>query len=233
MVNLFSFDVVLPCYNPGKAWSEVAFEYFKRLKTVYGEQFINLIIVNDGSQFSVDPSFLKNNISGLIWIEYSINRGKGFALRKGVATSTSDFCLYTDLDFPFGIESLQDTYQKLANGADVVMGRRTAEYYKRLPLKRWAISKVTNIMNRLILKVPFNDTQAGLKGFNKNGKELFLNTKINSFLFDTEFILLAERHKLKISTVHVFPRDEVRFSSIGLRVLQKELSNFVILLRKQ
>lgn len=222
---------MLPCYNPSASWWQVAFDNFTKLKGIYGNQFVNLIIVNDGSSTPLDFTFLKANITGFVWIEYSANLGKGYALRQGVAKSNSHFCFYTDLDFPFGIEPLQQTYQKLASGADVVTGSRTKEYYKRLPVKRWVISNVTNILNRLVLKVPFNDTQAGFKGFNKKGKELFLNTTVNSFLFDTEFILLAARNKLKISTVPLIPRSDVHFSSMKTSILFTELKNFLTLLR--
>lgn len=231
-MNIFTFDLVLPCYNPSASWREIALKNFNALKEIYGDQFVNLIIVNDGSHTTPDPAFLKTSVSGFVWIDYSSNQGKGFALRQGVARSNSHFCFYTDLDFPFGIEPLRQTYQKLACGADIVMGSRTKEYYKRLSVKRWAISNITNVLNRLLLRVPYNDTQAGLKGFNKKGKELFLKTTVNSFLFDTEFILMAARNKLKISTVHLTPRADIHFSSMKSKVLLKELKNFYSLMKK-
>lgn len=233
MLNSFSFDVVLPCYNPPANWERMVFTYFKNLKVIYGEQFKILIIVNDGSLVALDPGFLRNNVPDLILLDYPQNQGKGYALRQGVARSTSDFCFYTDLDFPFGIQPLIASYQKLSGGADIVMGSRNSEYYKMLPIKRWAISKITNLMNRVLLRLPFNDTQAGMKGFNQKGRTLFLKTTINTFLFDTEFILLACHNKLKMETVLLIPRENIHFSVMKTSVVIRELINFVAVMLKR
>ena len=53
-----------------------------------GNLTIELIIVNDGSSKNVSVEhlkFLKSEIPAVKIISYEQNRGKGFALRKGVA----------------------------------------------------------------------------------------------------------------------------------------------------
>jgi hypothetical protein len=45
------------------------------------------------------------------------------------------------------------------------------------------------------LNLPDCDAQSGLKGMSYKGCEFFLQTKINRFLFDTEFVLKANHCK--------------------------------------
>ena len=69
----------------------------------------------------------------------------------------------------------------------------------------------------------YQETQSGLKGFNAKGRELFLRTKVKTFLFDTEFILLAYREKLKIDVLDIGIRPGIHLSSMGMKVMFREL----------
>jgi len=71
-----------------------------------------------------------------------------------------------------------------------------------------------------------------LKGFNKTGKEVFLNTKINSFLFDLEFLVLASKIRdLKISWITVEAREDITFSTVNWKTIKTELLNFVSIIK--
>jgi hypothetical protein len=71
------------------------------------------------------------------------------------------------------------------------------------------------------------DTQSGLKGFNQKGKEVFLKTHINSFLFDMEFVVLASRRKdLRLAKIQVHVRDGISFSQMSWKTIKQELLSF-------
>jgi transketolase N-terminal domain/subunit len=70
------------------------------------------------------------------------------------------------------------------------------------------------------------DAQSGLKGFNKKGKNLFLQTSINRFLVDTEFLVLANKQKLDIAVLELNLKNGIKFSSMGWKVLIAEGKNF-------
>jgi hypothetical protein len=73
----------------------------------------------------------------------------------------------------------------------------------------------------------YSDTQGGLKGFNLKGKEIFMSTTIDQFLFDTEFVYRASYRKdVSIVNIKGTIREGIKPNRIPFRVIIKELINF-------
>ena len=155
------------------------------------------------------------------------NFGKGHALRLGIDAAKSNNIIFTDADFPYELASIKAVADELMNGADVALGHREQDYYASVPWFRKGLSESFRFVLKSILKFPITDTQCGLKGMNKVGKSIFMQTNINRFLVDMEFIKLAVKQKVKISPVVVQLRPNVEFSKMGMGVLIPELINFV------
>ena len=74
---------------------------------------------------------------------------------------------------------------------NVVIGVKDQSYYDHVPPLRRSISRVFRFFVRSLLRIPTDDTQCGLKGFDQVGKAVFLKTTIDRYLFDLEFVFLA------------------------------------------
>ena len=111
-----------------------------------------------------------------------------------------------------------------------MIGRRGGIYYKQLPWARRIISITCVLMNKWIIGLKNPDTQAGFKGFNSKGRSIFLKTKINRYLQDTEFIKLAEKNNLKVSQIDIILRENIHFKNMGFKIIISELQNFLYLL---
>ncbi len=220
--------MVLPCYNPPSDWEKVVAQSVQSIEKS-GQIAIALIVVNDGSTKNVSDSainFLKNELADITYISYPQNRGKGYALRQGVSKVTTDLIIYTDIDFPYTEESFFEIYKGLQNGFDVVPGHRGAAYYSNTPYVRKIISKFLRWVLKTFLRLPTDDSQCGIKGFNKIGASVFLSTQIDRFLFDLEFIKLAAKRKVKFQKVTVQLKPNVVFSKVNFRILLRESFNF-------
>lgn len=223
-----SLSIVLPCYNPVAGWADNVVDSFNRIK----QQIPNceLILVNDGSP-NIDTNILQNigsKTSDLTVLSYVTNQGKGYALRHGVSAARGELIIYTDIDFPYTHHSFLKIYESLTQQqADVAMGVRGEAYYTHLPQARVHISKLLRWFIKTFLRIPTDDTQCGLKGFNQKGKAVFLQTTINRYLFDMEFIFIAARKKLNIKTVEVDLRPEVELSTMNSKILIQEFGNFL------
>ena len=197
---------------------------------------IELIIVNDGSSTGVSAeklAFIKEKVPQFKSVEYGENKGKGYALRKGVEQASYDIVIYTDIDFPYTEESLVRVFAGLKNGHEVVLGHRGKDYYNNTPWFRKVVSKFLRWILKTFLRLPTDDSQCGLKGFNKKGAEVFCDTHINRFLFDMEFIKLAAKRKLNMVTVDAELKPEVVFSKVHPGILLREVLNFFkVLFRK-
>ncbi|MET7000547.1 glycosyltransferase family 2 protein [Chitinophaga defluvii] len=231
LVNTAGLDLILPCWNPSDNWVNMLAQHYQEVQQLMEHVPIQLIVVNDGStqNFTAAQIFqLETVIPGIIVVNYAANRGKGYAVREGVKMARYDLQVYTDLDFPFGVEAVKHAYDKLLSGADVVAGERGAAYLDRLPRKRRIITRISRMMNQYVLQLKVADAQAGLKGFNKYGKAVLLSTKIDGFLYDSEFMYRAGKSRqLRIAPVTVHCRAGIRFSSFKIKLLLKEFRNYL------
>lgn len=226
--------IVLPCYNPAPNWAHQIIATWQVLEKHLSDADLSLIVVNDGSRtpLSINAILdLKNAISNFKFVDYSRNQGKGYAVREGMKQAEGDYFIYTDIDFPFEMDCLLRIYDALKNGADVVCGVRQ-KYDEQLKPKRRFLSLGSHILNKWLLRLPFKDTQGGLKGFNQRGREIFLSGQIKRYLFDTEFILRASKRKdLKLTAVTIYARPEIVLSEMSLNVLSKEFDNIFRLIK--
>lgn len=230
-------EIILPCYNPSPNWAKNVVSSYLTLVNFYPSIQFGLVIVNDGSSNFIneqDLTEIKNQIVNFKWVSYPVNMGKGYALRQGVLASSAPYILYTDIDFPYEAESMRLVLQELLNDkCDIVAGSRGETYYDKVPKVRIVISKVLRFFNRTFLNMKVNDTQCGLKAFNTRGKNLFLQTTINRYLFDLEFIYLASNtSNVIIRPLEVSLKPGIIFSKMNFKILRSELASFFSIVSK-
>lgn len=195
-----------------------------------------MYLVNDGSKTGIRPediALLAHEINTFTYIDSPVNQGKGGALREAVRQTTGKWVIYTDADYPYLIENAVDMFRLLStDAADIVVGVRDEQYYDQLPLGRKIFSLSLKVMNYLFFpQLKVKDTQSGLKGFNKKGKEIFLKTRIPAFLFDMEFLVLASKNPdIRIQWIYVQARKGIVFSTMRAKTILTELYNFTTIL---
>lgn len=227
-------EIVLPCYNPSDTWPNELLSFYNSAKAQYD---LNFILVNDGS---VNSKKIELHVAEIVqkgiklrYLSYPKNMGKGYALRTGIRETTGNCILYTDVDFPFSNTSVEQLIERLQTGTeDVIAGSRDQNYYKEsMSGFRKLLSKAFRSFLKKILRLPVTDTQCGLKGFNKKGRDLFLATRINRYLFDFEFIYIAcKKKELKTGVINVQLKHNVVFSKMRVKILLQELLNLIYIL---
>ncbi len=231
-----SVSLVLPCYNPPKDWEQNVCNSYRSFCGLAGVD-AGLVVVLDGTGSTVSDqalSFLSRNIDNLQIVKYEKNMGKGYALRKGVEVAKGDIIIYTDIDFPYAMSSMLEVYKGLNNNEfDVAVGVKDDAYYAHVPFVRRIISQFLRLLIRLFLAMPVTDTQCGLKGFRRPVAGLFLQTTIDRYLFDLEFIRYCfKSKKFRVKAVKVSLNENVRFRRMDYRILLPEMINFFRLLFK-
>lgn len=221
-------DIVLPTYNPHKDWEKCVMANYGELCTKFHYYNFSLVIVDDGSEYGFGNEIadsLKRELNDVTIIRNEFNKGKGCALRTAVKLCDGDWIIYIDYDFPYTFQSISRAIASLNDGADVVVAARSGSYQKHLPFVRKILSHTSHFMNRMLFKLPIKDTQGGMKGFNRKGRELFLQTTIDTFLFDTQFIYRAVKHRADVRVVDAEIKEGLKVSAMGLKVLFKELKS--------
>lgn len=231
---MIRIDVVLPAYRPGQGWERETISRLTALSDSMPDVTFRIFIVPDGSNDGHSDEVRSHWAASrwkVVYCDYAKNRGKGFAVRYGVGQTDAPFVLYTDYDLPFTPDSYKQVIEALLEGADVVISRREPESYgKRIRFKRKMLSDFSHFVNKFFF-LPTTDTQGGLKGFSSMGRSIFLQTRIDSFLFDTEFICLAKRKKVRIAVVSGSIRPDISLSVMKAKTILREVCKIRKLIR--
>jgi hypothetical protein len=133
------------------------------------------------------------------------NRGKGAAVRAGVAEATGAVIAYMDADMAIHPQQLPGLLEALED-ADVAIGSRAlgghgVVYATRM---RTLQGRIFNLAVNSLTKVGLGDTQCGFKAFRAPAARLlFGSTVIDRFAFDMELLALARQFDLRIAEVAV------------------------------
>lgn len=227
--------IILPCYNPPSGWDDNIVRNYRDIVDRISEQ-VEVIVVNDGSEQPIATTSiekLSTELDHFQFIDNKDNRGKGYAIRSGVPYANGDNIIYTDIDFPYSVDSTLSVYQELKDGnCDIAAGIKSKEYYDNVPRARKVISKSLQLFTKVLLSLPISDTQCGLKGFKEEVKPVFMQTTINRYLFDIEFLRNAYKRKHKVLAVPVVLNNNVVFRKMNYKILLPEMLNFIKLLFK-
>jgi len=229
-------SVILPAFNEEKIITKNATVVNDFLSKEYDDY--ELIIVDDGSTdktLELSNRLVEEN-ENIKVVTYPFNRGKGAAVKAGVAEASGDCILFTDSDLAYNPKYLKELVEKL-NDADMAIGSRYVLDGKKVnrakyKIKRGIVSKCFIGYTNFILKTNQSDIQAGIKGFKKEvAKDIFNKLTIFGFGFDVEVLALAKVMKAKTveipvevtetrksSKVRIF-RDSIKmfFNVIGVR----------------
>jgi glycosyltransferase involved in cell wall biosynthesis len=133
-------------------------------------------------------------------------RGRGRALRHAWANSGADIVCYMDVDLSTDLAALPVTLKALVEeGYDVAVGSRLLpESRTRRCAKREFISRIYNLMVKAVLCTRFSDAQCGFKAVTRGVVERIVpQIKDQSWFFDTEMLVLAEKQGYRIKDVPV------------------------------
>jgi dolichyl-phosphate beta-glucosyltransferase len=163
---------------------------------------VEVIVVDDGSQdktIAVAES-LRPEIPALRVVSNGQNRGKGYSVRHGMLEARGRVVLFTDADLSAPIEEVEKLLPAMQNH-DVAIGSRAVDRslitVHESPFREFA-GIIFNKIVRLILRLPFVDTQCGFKAFRREECRLiFEQQTIERFGFDPELLYLARHHGLR------------------------------------
>jgi dolichyl-phosphate beta-glucosyltransferase len=167
-----------------------------------------VLVVDDGSRdrtAAVADEF-RRKIPLLRVLSNGVNRGKGFSVRHGMLEALGNVVLFTDADLSAPIEEADKLLAALTD-RDVAIGSRALDrslistHESRF---REFAGIVFNKIVRIILRLPFVDTQCGFKAFRRECcRILFEQQRIERFGFDPELLYLARHHGLRTVEIPV------------------------------
>lgn len=204
MTNSPELSVIIPSFNEEERLPAALEKVANYIRT--RRPNTEVIVVDDGStdRTAAVAESWRDRIPQLRVVGNGINRGKGFSVRHGSLEATGEMILFTDADLSSPIEEGEKLYAALKDH-DVAIGSRAIDrslIEVRQSLFREVAGVVFNRIVRVILRLPFVDTQCGFKAFRREPcRIIFEQQSIERFGFDPELLYLARHHGL--STVEV------------------------------
>ncbi len=189
-----------------------------------------VVVVNDGSRdgtADVVKAFAVNAPEVRL-IENPGNRGKGYSVRSGLLHSFGEVVMFTDADLSAPIEEAEGLFAAIAQGADIAIGSRWLERKRqtiRQPLYRQFFGRCFNGVTRLVMGLPFADTQCGFKAFTRAAAQtVFQLQTIDRWGFDPEILFIATKRGFRIAEVPVSwahdERTRISYLKDGVRMVE-------------
>lgn len=138
-------------------------------------------------------------------------KGRGRALRHAWTRSTADVVCYTDVDLSTELSFLCPLVSAIVDdGYDIATGSRLKKESQTVrSLKREIISRLYNAFVKAVLSTSFTDAQCGFKAASRTVVERVVpQVKDQSWFFDTELLVLADKQGYRIKDIAVVWRED-------------------------
>jgi dolichyl-phosphate beta-glucosyltransferase len=165
-----------------------------------------VLVVDDGSKDRT-PEIVQDFIDNqgcrtrFRLIRYETNRGKGYAVARGLREARGKFLAFSDTDLSAPIDQLPLLIEALEAGADVAIGSRRMPGSEviGMPWHRETMGLFFSLLSRLLVLPGVRDTQCGFKAYRREAAlKLIQAQKIDGYTFDVEHLLLARRMGLAV-----------------------------------
>jgi glycosyltransferase involved in cell wall biosynthesis len=194
-----TLSVIMPVFNERSTLAEV----IRRMRAVELPLVLQIIAVDDGSSDGSDKILGALEDSTMRVITHKQNRGKGAAIRTGMAAATGDLILIQDADLEYDPDDWPRLLDPIFKGkARVVYGSRfTGERKNMLPL-HWVANRALSLTTNILYRSTLSDMETCYKLFDAQAIE-GITIRSNRFDFEPEITAKVLRRGLRIYEVPI------------------------------
>lgn len=224
-------SIIIPAYKQEKTIKEDITRINNAMSKTRWEY--EIIVVVDGFLDKTFEEALSLDLEKVSVVGYHDNKGKGYAVRYGMARADGDFILFIDsgMDInPNGISMILEHLEWY--NADIVIGSKVhPESKSNYPLIRKIYSFGYHLIVRFLFGLRLRDTQTGLKVYKREVLDKVLpRLLVKKFAFDIEILSVA--HRLGFNKIYEAPV-EVTWSGKNtsfspLIIFDKQIRNMLI-----
>jgi dolichyl-phosphate beta-glucosyltransferase len=222
------YSIVIPAYNEAARIGHA-------LESVTGcirqrNWFAEVVVVDDGSRDET-PRIVRDfaaHAPEVRMLQNPGNRGKGYSVRNGLLHAFGEIVMFTDADLSAPIEEAEDLFTAIRGGADIAIGSRWLQRTRqtiRQPFYRQFFGRCFNAVTRMVMRLPFADTQCGFKAFTRAAAQtVFQLQTIDRWGFDPEILFIALKRGYRVVEIPVSwahdERSRISYLKDGIRMLQ-------------
>lgn len=202
--------IALPAYNE----AVVLEASVTKLVDFCRQNFINdeiKIVIADNQSKDQTGEIGRKLADKFLPVEYLFvsQKGKGVAIRTAWQKYEADIYCFMDVDLATDISALPQLVEAIKSGNDLVVGSR---YHPQSQIKRsfWRglVSKIYQLVFKVMLKLKLNDLACGFKAINNKVKgQILPKIENNNWFFDSEMTILMEKSGYKVLEIPVIWSD--------------------------
>jgi dolichol-phosphate mannosyltransferase len=186
-------SIIVPAYKQEKTIKEDITRIWETMKNTRFDY--EVIVVVDGFLDKTFQEAEKINKPNVKVVGYETNKGKGYAVRYGMARAGGEYVAFIDAGMeidPNGVSMIME--HMIWYDADIIVAskRHPASKVNFPPLRRlysWGYHTLVSILFRL----PVTDTQVGLKVFKRKVlEEVLPRLVVKKYAFDIELLAVAK-----------------------------------------
>jgi len=221
--------LVIPSYNEAESLKS----YITELLLFADQQNWKIILVNDGSKDNT-TQILEPHLSNtrLTVIKHKVNRGYGGAIKSGIRSVITKYCVTIDAD---GQHQLEDVISLLAtmveNDADLIVGNRKGSnasgWFRELG------KSIIRSVAKIMMPLTIYDINSGMKMYNTKLAKNYINLCPDTMAFsDIVTLIFIFRRNLVIEKPITINKRTAGTSTINIRTAFDtviEIVNIVVL----
>lgn len=227
-----TLSVIIPAYNEQAT-------VIQSLESVLSEKTPKeIIVVDDGSTDDtptriatwLESTSLPTHIHRLIWLQHRTNRGKGAAMRTGLAHAAGVYVIPFDADLELCATSFQSLIRPLIQGqAQFVIGVRTTQIRRFRLIYQVGVTLLNSLIRTLYGK-SFQDSACCFKVTTLNNYKM-LKLEEDGFEFCCEVLAKACRMDWTITQVSVDYAPRTRLAGKKISIMKDGVKAVMTYLR--
>jgi len=200
-----TLSVVVPSFNEERRLASTLATLCNHLQQQPWDWEIR--VVDDGS--ADDTARIAESFSltePRVVVQREPHRGKGGAVKAGLAAASSDYRFICDADLSMPIEEIGRFLPPLATAFDVAIGSREGRLARRVgePAYRHLAGRLFNFVVQHLALPGIEDSQCGFKMFTATAvSAIFPRVIVDGWAFDVEVLTVAREQRLRVIEVPI------------------------------
>jgi glycosyltransferase involved in cell wall biosynthesis len=187
-------SVIVPVFNERNTVGEI----LRRMRRVDLPVDLEIVVVDDASADGTDKVLTALEDSTVRVIRHPVNRGKGAAIRTGLAEARGDLVLIQDADLEYDPDDWPKLMNPILKGkASIVYGSRFTGERKNMLFLHWVGNRFLSLVTNVLYNTTISDMETCYKLFDRKVLE-GITIESERFEFEPEITakMLRRGHRI-------------------------------------